>query len=120
MLKRWVVRVAVLEAVPRLDLDIFRQVQRPRPTWSGVHKKITELNEHVFIDDFEIVMTDGTLEVFRMILDDASDYRAVIPTTAVRSITGHEARKCFEAGWNWPVRQAALRRCRRPLVGGPC
>ena len=59
----------------------------------------TEFNENVLMDEFQVSLADGTKLMLLMILDDASSFRVVVPTTGVHSITGEETRQLYEKHW---------------------
>ena len=59
----------------------------------------TELNENVLLDEAEVILSDNTRLLVMIIIDDASSFRVIIPTKAVRNISGRESLKCFSRGW---------------------
>ena len=99
LLRRWGVQQAIIDSVAHLDCDVCRQVQRPRIARAAAYKRSTEFNENVFIDEFEVTMVDGTRWLLLMILDDASGFRTVVPSTATASISGRETRALFDRAW---------------------
>ena len=60
---------------------------------------ITEFGQNVLLDEAEVILSDNTRLVVMVIIDDASSFRVIIPTRAVRSISGKESVKCFTRGW---------------------
>ena len=59
----------------------------------------TEFNQNVFVDEFEVELSDGTKVLSMMILDDASSFRVTIPTANFSSISGSESKRCLYQGW---------------------
>ncbi|CAK0806782.1 unnamed protein product [Prorocentrum cordatum] len=98
-LKSYGVSKEVLEAVDKLDCTVCKELGRPNTTRSANLKLSTEFNENVFLDEAEVILSDGTRLMVMVILDDASSFRVIVPTTAVRSITGEESLRCFSQGW---------------------
>ncbi|CAK0808101.1 unnamed protein product [Prorocentrum cordatum] len=89
----------VMDAVDKLDCGVCKELGRPTTVRSSNLKLSTEFNENVFLDEAEVILADGTRLMAMVILDDASGFRVIIPTTAVRSITGEESLRCFSQGW---------------------
>ena len=65
----------------------------------GASLHSTTFNENLFIDEFEVVLNDGTHVMLCMYLDDASSFRVVVPTTGLRSLGSRLARECLDRGW---------------------
>ncbi|CAK0843715.1 unnamed protein product [Prorocentrum cordatum] len=78
----------VLGSVDKLDCGVCKELGRPTTVRSSNLKLSTEFNENVFLDEAEVILADGTRLMVMVILDDASGFRTIIPTAAVRSITG--------------------------------
>ncbi|CAK0825150.1 unnamed protein product [Prorocentrum cordatum] len=76
-----------------------KELGRPNTTRSANLKLSTEFNENVFLDEAMVILSDKTRLMVIVILDDASSFRVIISTTAVRSITGEESLRCFSQGW---------------------
>ncbi|CAK0904441.1 unnamed protein product [Prorocentrum cordatum] len=89
----------VLDAVDKLDCGVCKELGRPTAVRSSNLKISTEFNENVFLDEAEVILADGTRLMVMVMLDDASGFGVIIPTTAVRSITGEESLRCFSQGW---------------------
>ncbi|CAK0827876.1 unnamed protein product, partial [Prorocentrum cordatum] len=89
----------VLDAVDKLDCGVCKELGRPTTVRSSNLKLSTEFNENAFLDEAEVILADGTRLMVMVILDDASGFRVIIPTTEVRSITGEESLRCFSQGW---------------------
>ena len=53
----------------------------------------------MFLDEFEVELSDGTKVLSMMILDDASSFRVAIPTANFSSISGSESKRCLHQGW---------------------
>ena len=53
----------------------------------------------MFLDEAEVVLTDGNRVLLMAIIDDASSFQVFVPTDALRSISGAEAKRCFDQGW---------------------
>ncbi|CAK0825490.1 unnamed protein product [Prorocentrum cordatum] len=98
-LKSYGVSQKVLDAVDKLDCVVCKELGRPTTTRSSNLKLSTEFNQNVFLDEAEVILSDGTRLMVMVILDDASGFRVIIPTKAVRSITGEESLRCFSQGW---------------------
>lgn len=88
LLRRWGVPRRVLDAVPKLNCETCRQVQRPTTERTGAHKQRKVFNENVYLDEFEVALSDGTRVLCLMSLDEASNFRVVVPTNMERSIGG--------------------------------
>ncbi|CAK0803467.1 unnamed protein product [Prorocentrum cordatum] len=80
-------------------LKSYGELGRPTTVRSSNLKLSTEFNENAFLDEAEVTLADGARLMVMVILDDASGSRFIIPTTAVRSITGEESARCFSQGW---------------------
>ena len=57
-----------------------RQLSRPTTVRSANLKLSTEFNENVLLDEAEVFLSDGTRLMVMVIVDDASSFRAFIPT----------------------------------------
>ena len=89
----------MLDAVDKLDCAVCKELGRPNTTRTARLKLSTELNENAFLDEAEVILSDKTRLMVMVILDDASSFRVIVPTTAVRSITGEGGLRCFAQGW---------------------
>ncbi|CAK0903395.1 unnamed protein product, partial [Prorocentrum cordatum] len=67
-----------------LDCGVCKELGRPTTVRSSSLEFSTEFNENVFLDEAEVILADGTRQMVMVILDDASGFRVIIPTTAVR------------------------------------
>lgn len=56
-------------------------------------------NESAYLDEFEVVLSDGTRVLYLMILDAVCSFRVVVPTDMKRSISGERMRGLFESNW---------------------
>ena len=65
----------------------------------SAEKTDIEFNEAVTLDEAEVVLSGGTAVMLLVVCDEASGFRMVIPTKAVRAISGEEARECFYRCW---------------------
>ena len=71
---------------------------RPKAVRSANLKHSTEFNENVLLHEAEVILSDGTRMLVMIIIDDASSFRVIIPTKAVRNISGKGSLKCFSRG----------------------
>ena len=90
---------AVLDAVDKLDCDVCKRIQRPKTIRDAALKRDIDFNEAVTIDEAEVVLSDGFRVMVLVVADEASGFRMIIPTKAVRSISGKEAKELFYRGW---------------------
>ena len=98
-LKSYGVPTVVLDAVDKLNCSTCAETSRPKSVRSANLKLSTEFNENVLLDEAEVILSDNTRLLVMIIIDDASSFRVIIPTKAVRNISGRESLKCFSRGW---------------------
>ena len=70
----------VLDAVDSIACRHCQELRRPTTTRTATLTTSTEFNQNVFVDEFEVELSDGTKVLSMMILDDASSFRVAIPT----------------------------------------
>ena len=84
----------VLDAVDSIACGRCQELRRPTTTRTATLTTSTEFNQNVFVDEFEVELSDGTKVLSMMILDDASSFRVAIPTANLSSISGSESKRC--------------------------
>ena len=89
----------VLDAVDSIACRHCQELRRPATTRTATLTTSTEFNQNVFVDEFEVELSDGTKVLSMMILDDASSFRVAIPTANFSSISGSESKRCLHQGW---------------------
>ena len=88
----------VLDAVDSIACRHCQELRRPATTRTATLTTSTEFNHNVFVDEFEVELSDGTKVLSMMILDDASSFRVAIPTANFSSISGSESKCCLHQG----------------------
>ena len=91
-LKSYGVPAVVLDAVDKLNCSTCKELDRPKAVRSANLKLSTEFNQNVLLDEAEVILSDGTRLMVMVIIDDASSFRVIIPTKAVR-IGASQAKK---------------------------
>ena len=89
----------VLDAVDSIACRHCQELRRPATSRTATLTTSTEFNQNVFVDEFEVELSDGTKVLSMMILDDASSFRVAIPTANFSSISGSESKRCLHQGW---------------------
>ena len=97
----------VLDAVDSIACRHCQELRRPATTRTATLTTSTEFNQNVFVDEFEVELSDGTKVLSMMILDDASSFRVAIPTANFSSISGSESKRCLHQGWFQKGRRSA-------------
>ncbi|CAK0849447.1 unnamed protein product, partial [Prorocentrum cordatum] len=106
-LKSYGVPQKVLDVVDKMDRVVCEELGGPSTTRSANLKLSTEFNENVFLDEADVIRS-GTARLMAMVIvDDASSFRVIIPTAAVRSMM---VRGAFAASRKDGYHGLALRR----------
>ena len=92
-------RQHVLDAVDSIACRHCQELRRPETIRTATLTTSTEFNQNVFVDEFEVELSDGTKVLSMMILDDASSFRVAIPAANFSSISGSESKRCLHQGW---------------------
>ena len=86
----------MLDAVDSIACRHCQELRRPATTRTATLTTSTEFNQNVFVDEFDVELSDGTKVLSMMILDDASSFRVAIPTA---NFSGSESMRCLHQGW---------------------
>ena len=111
MLRRWKAKPEVLEAAANMRCSVCAEIQRKAPSRRAKEPQVTAFNERVAYDEFECLLTDGTTAYLLMIMDEASNYRVVVPMLSGKKIpSAKEIIEALHIGWiSWAGSPEALR-----------
>ena len=88
-----------LDAVDKLSCSTCAELSRPKTVRTANLNLSTAFNENVLLDEAEVILSDGTRMLVVLVIDDASGFRVIIPTKAVRNISGKATLKCISRAW---------------------
>ena len=111
MLRRWKAKPEILEAAANMRCSVCAEIQRKAPSRRAKEPQVTAFNERVAYDEFECLLTDGTTAYLLMIMDEASNYRVVVPMLSGKKIpSAKEIIEALHIGWiSWAGSPEALR-----------
>ena len=101
MLRRAGARPEVIAAVPHLDRAVCKELVRPHSERKAAIKENEDqaFNTDVYMDDLEVVLTDGSRQMCKAMIDERTALGVLIPMEASRIVGAEETCRAVEEHW---------------------